>query len=180
MAEIKRKVAELLNKIKKNKNFQVFIAIFVCLIACCIYLCIAGLPTKSQSTSLTKDDKNELNFSSSMEYVSYLENKLESVITNVKGVGEANIFITLEKGFEYVYVTEEESSTTSSGTTVNKTNVVMLNGQPVVQEEIYPKIKGIVVVAQGAGNVAIKMNILSLIQTVIDVENSKINILESI
>ena len=75
---------------------------------------------------------------------------------------------------------EKCSSTTSSGTTVNKTNVVMLNGQPVVQEEIYPKIKGIVVVAQGAGNVAIKMNILSLIQTVIDVENSKINILESI
>ena len=181
MSELKSKIKELFAKIKKVKHHQVYLAVIVGVIACMLYLSFSGIfGTKAQTNVSTQDDKNELNFSSSMEYVSYLENKLESVITNVKGVGKASIFISLEKGFEYIYVTEEETSTTSNGTTVNKVNVVMLNGQPILKEEIYPKIKGIVVVAQGAGDVKIKMNILSLIQTVIDVENSKINILESV
>jgi stage III sporulation protein AG len=52
----------------------------------------------------------------------------------------------------------------------------MVDGEPVIKEEIYPVVKGIVVVASGADDISVKLNILSIIQTVIEVDNSKINI----
>ena len=45
-----------------------------------------------------------------------------------------------------------------------------------LKEEIYPVIKGIVVVADGADDIGTKMNIMTVLQTVIDIDNSKINI----
>ncbi len=179
MSNIKEKFTKIFNRLKQVKHIEIYLALIVGLIVCGVYF--IGFNNKKTSTNIssTKNDNNELNFSSSQEYVTYLENKLESVITNVKGISGANVVITLEKGFEYIYVTEEETSITSNGTKLTKINVVMVDGQPVVKEEIYPKIKGVVVVAKGVNDVNVKMNILSLIQTVIEVENSKINILES-
>ena len=100
----------------------------------------------------------------------------DNVITLVKGAGNVEVVVTLEKGFEYVYATEEETRTTANGTTITTSNIVMVNGKPVIKEEIYPVVQGIVIVASGANNVSVKMDILSIVQTVIEIENSKINI----
>ena len=168
----------ILGKIKKIKHIQIYIAIGLAFIAVAMYFAFAFPGKNTVENKSTNNDNIEINFSSSQEYVDYLENKLENVITNVKGVGNASVIITLEKGFEYIYVTEEETSTTTNGTVINKSSVVLLDGKPVLQEEIYPLIKGIVVVADGVGDVKVKLNVLSLIQTVIDVKSEKINILE--
>lgn len=178
MSNLKEKFSKFINKLRSIKHIEIYIAIIVALIVCGAYFLSIGNKNKSGDSISTKNDNNELNFSSSQEYVTYLENKLESVITNVKGVSGANVVITLEKGFEYVYVTEEETSITTNGNKLTKLSVVMVDGQPVVKEEIYPVIKGIVIVAKGVNDVAVKMNVLSLVQTVVDVDNSKINILE--
>lgn len=179
MSSLKERLNSFYKKLKSIKHIEVYIAVGLALIVVGIYLMSAGLPTsKKNNSSSTKQDNVELKFSSSQEYVYYLENKLENVITNVKGVSNVNIIITLEKGFEYIYVTEEETNTTSNGSVITKVNVVMIDGQPIIKEEIYPIIKGVVVVANGVGDTKVKLNVLSLIQTVIDVENNKINIME--
>lgn len=178
MSNLREKLTQMFNKLKSIKHIEIYIALIVALIICGVYFIgVSGKKSTTENIS-TKKDNNEINFSSSQEYVAYLENKLESVITNVKGVNGANVVITLEKGFEYIYATNEETSTTTNGTKVTKVNVVMVDGQPVLQEEIYPIIKGIVIVAKGVSDVAVKMNVLSLVQTVIDIDNSQINILE--
>ena len=133
--------------------------------------------------SLKKDkeviiDNNCTEFSSSGEYVTYLENKLESVISSLNGVGNVQVIVSLEKGFEYIYQTEEETRTLTNGTSVTNTKVVLVDGKPIIIEEIYPVIEGIVIVAQGSQNVAVRMDIISLIQTIIDLDTSQIKILE--
>lgn len=169
------KFKALYEKIKKVKHIQIYIAIGLAVIIALIYF--STVFNKPKESSSTKDDNISKEFSSSLEYVDYLENKLENVLTKVKGAGDVEVIITLEKGFEYVYVTEEETRTTSNGTTVTTSTVVLVDGQPVLEEEIYPIISGLVVVASGTDNINVKMNILSVIQTVIDIDNSKINIL---
>ena len=164
----------LYEKIKKVKHIHIYIAIGLALLIAIIYF--SSLLNKEDSSS-TNDDKIIEEYSSSLEYVQYLENKLESVLTKVKGAGEVEVAITLEKGFEYVYATEEETRTTSNGTTVTSTTVVLVDGQPVLIEEIYPTVSGLVVVASGADDIKVKMNLLSVIQTVIEIDNSKINII---
>ena len=53
----------------------------------------------------------------------------------------------------------------------------MVDGQPLLLEEIYPIVQGIVVVSSGADDLSVKLNILSVLQTVIEIDNSKINII---
>lgn len=180
MSKLKEKLQAFINKMKGIKHIEIYLAVGLALIVALIYFSSLGASSSNKKNgSSTNEDNLNLKFTSSQEYVCYLENKLENVITNVKGVGEADIIITLEKGFEYIYVTEEETNTTTNGSVITKVSVVMIDGQPVLKDEIYPLIKGIVVVADGVGDIDVKMNVLSLIQTVIDVDNSKINILES-
>lgn len=174
--DFKVKLKSFYESIKKIKHIEIYLAVGLALIVACFYFL-------STSSSKVKKEQNTLidnvctTFENSNEYIDYLENKLESVITRVKGVGDVDVVLTLEKGFEYVYATEEETKTTSSGTSITSSSVVLVDGQPIIKEEIYPVIKGIVVVANGAEDVNVKMNIISIIQTVIDVENSKINIM---
>lgn len=175
MSDLKEKIKAFYEKIKKVKHIQIYFAVGLAVVVGLIYFAFAGGGSdKKQSTDV---DKTYQNISSSSEYTAYMENKLENVITSVKGVGETKVVLTLEKGFEYVYLTEEETKTTSNGTTVTTISIVMVDGQPVVKEEIYPVVKGILVIAEGAEDIGVRMNILSLIQTVIEVDNSKINIM---
>lgn len=173
--DFRQKFKSLYEKIKKVKHIEIYLAVGLAIIIAIIYFATLQKPNKSSST---ESDNIGTNFSSSQEYVGYIENKLENVLATVKGAGKVNVLVTLEKGFEYIYVTEEETRTTSNGTTVTTTSVVMVDGKPVLQEEVYPVIGGIVVIAEGAGDITVKMDIITIIQTVIDIDNSKINVLE--
>lgn len=173
---LKDKFKSLIAKFKKIKHIEIYIAVGLAVLVAIIYFASISSFSLDKNSSSSKDDNLSTNFSTSQEYVVYLENKLENVLEDIKGVGNANVIITLEKGFEYIYVTEEETKTTSNGTTITTVTVVLVDGQPVLKEEIYPIIKGIVVVADGADDINTKMNIITVIQTVIDIDNSKINI----
>ncbi len=175
--DFKAKFKALYEKIKKVKHIEIYLAIGLAVIVALAYFAFI-VPKKQSKTDTTKNDNVSATFSSSNEYIEYLENKLENVITRVKGVGDTDVIITLEKGFEYVYVTEDETRTTSNGIDITTSSVVMVDGKPVIKEEIYPVVKGIVVIATGVNDVGVKMNIISIIQTVIDIDYAKINILE--
>ncbi len=164
-------------KIKRVKHIEIYLTIIVALIIIAIYLSSLGLGSSKQTSTNDKNNSNSpTTFSTSAEYVDYLENKLDNVLSSVQGASNVNVIITLESGFEYEYATEEETKQTSSGS-VTTTKLVLVDGKPVVVKEYYPTIKGIVVVAKGAQDVKVKMDILTLIQTVIEVENAKITIL---
>ncbi|MBO5394392.1 MAG: hypothetical protein J6A28_00610 [Clostridia bacterium] len=175
MDKLKDRLKLLRQRVKEIKNFQIYLVVGMILIAAGAYF--LSLPKQDVNKQETIDN-NRTEFASSAEYVDYLENKLENVITSLKGVGQAEVVITLEKGFEYIYQTEEETRTTSNGTSVTSSTIVLIDGKPIVLKEIYPVICGIVVVAEGSGDVAVRMNIINVIQTVIDVETSQIKIME--
>ncbi len=178
MDNLKTKILEYMAKLKKIKHIEKYLAALLAVVAAIV--CFAFLSPSKEKSNQSQNPTNDIvreNISSSSEYASYLENKLESVITSIKGVGSAKVVVTLEKGFEYVYMTEEETKTSSNGTQITTVSVVLVDGQPVVKEEIYPIVKGIVVVASGADDVKVRMNILSIIQTIVNVDNSQINIM---
>ena len=179
MSDFKLKFKQLYEKIKKVKHIEIYLACGLAVIVALIYFGSVATAQKANSDSSTNKDNVTSKFLTSQEYVYYIENKLENVISQVKGAGNVDVIVTLEKGFEYVYLTEEETKTSANGITTTTTTVVMVDGEPVLTEEIYPIIKGIVIVSAGANDVAVKMNILTLIQTVVDVDSSKISIFTS-
>lgn len=173
--KIKEKGQALIIKLKTIKRLPLYIAVGIACLLVALYL--GSISSKKEASSQV-DDNIRTDFSSSAEYTAYLENKLENVITSLKGVGETEVVITLEKGFEYSYQTEEETRTSANGTSITTSNLVLVDGQPVIIEEIYPVIKGIVVIAEGSSDVAIRLDIINLIQTMIDINTSQIKIME--
>jgi len=165
MNKLKEKLIYLFEKIKLNKKLQIILFLFILLFILAIYFTINSTKNNKTETENLSDD-----------YASYLEYKLENSLSSIKDIGNVNVTITLESGIEYVYAEECESKTTSSGTTTS-TSLILVSGEPILIKEIYPKINGIVVVASGANNINVKLDILKAIQTVLDVSNDKITIL---
>lgn len=161
-------------KIKKVKHIEIWLAVLIGIVVCIAYFCFF----------MPKSDKNiddsQQPISSTMEYVDRLENKLCNVISKIDGVGQVSVAITLESGFRYEYATDTETKTTVSGdvqTTIKTETVIMVDNQPVVIRELYPVIKGVIIVAEGAQDFAIKMEILTAIENFLEIDTNNITIL---
>lgn len=166
-------------KIKNIKHIE--------LIVISIFVLILGVVYFSSTGS--NNANAELNSDASLEeYANYLEEKLKSVIGNIDGVGNVSVMLTFDGRITYEYATESEEVTTSSSvtngtntkTTINeKVIIVTQNGKntPLVVKEIYPKVGGVLVVASGANDVKVRLNIISAVQTLLNVDDAKIQVL---
>lgn len=140
------------------------------------------------STSSNKTTAELSNSNSLEDYASYLETKLTSVLKRIENAGNVSVMLTFDGRIKYEYATESEEVTTSSSvasgtntkTVVNeKVIIVTQNGKstPLIVREIYPEIAGVVVVASGANSVAVRLNIISAVETLLGIENAKIQVL---
>lgn len=168
-------VKNVWTKIKNIKHYQIIVAGIVCVVLCLIYFSFF------QSKQNNKNEENSTEeYSSAVEYVDYLENKLSNVLSKISGVGEVNVVITLESGFSFEYATDSETKTTITNgteTTITTETVILVSNEPVVMKEIYPVLKGVVIVAKGAEDFSIKMNILTAVETVLEIDRNNITIL---
>ena len=121
-------------------------------------------------------------------YVTSIENRLESVIGDISGVGRVSVMITLDGGMSYEYAKESEEVTTSSSvgngtnskTTMSESVIIVTqNGKntPLVVREIFPSVSGVLVVCSGANNVAVKLNIISAVSTLLGISENRIQVL---
>ena len=168
----------ILKKLKKIKHIEfIILGIFVFVLGC-IYF---------SSGSNPKNNSDQQSGSSLEDYADYLETKLCKVISALDGVGSANVMITFDGDITYEYAIEKEEVTTSSSVsgganskTTIKEEIVIVNkngvSTPLVIREIYPNIDGVVVVYNGANDVAVKLNIVSVVQTLINVKFDKIQV----
>ncbi len=169
----------LIQKLKSIKHFEfILIGIFVAVLGV-IYL--SSKPTNSQKN-------NESTSFDLQVYTSSIEKRLESVIGDISGVGRVSVMVTLDGGMSYEYAKESEEVTTTSSvsggsnskTTVNESVVIVTqNGKntPLIVREIYPNVSGVLVVCSGAGNVAVKLNIINAVSTLLGVSENKIEVL---
>ena len=51
-----------------------------------------------------------------------------------------------------------------------------MSGKPVLIAEKFPEIQGVVIVAEGAGNAAVKLEIIRAVQALLEVPNEKIEV----
>ncbi len=172
---MKGKFSELVKKfadsIKTNRKMQIGLAILLAVILILCYFLFIRSPSPkdvNEGQSIVSSDAEA--------YADQLESKLEKVLSQVKGAGDVSVLVTLGSGFEYVYATEEVVKETSSGTTTTST-IILVSGEPVLVKEIYPQIQGVLVSASGADDISVKVNLITAIQTVVDVANEDITIL---
>lgn len=119
------------------------------------------------------------------------EARLESILSQIKGVGEVDVMITYETGKEIIPAfdvqekTESREARDADGSITFDTskdaskNLVTINDEDLfVLKEIKPKVKGIIIVAEGAGNIVTRNDIMNAAAAVFDVSTDKIVVFE--
>lgn len=128
--------------------------------------------------------------SSAKKYVEELEEKLEAVLTQMDGVGEVQVMITIsdygenvvekdvsQRGTSVTEILDGNSTKTSVEQEMNEATVHVEdeNGTyPYIEKEILPTIEGIVVVAEGGGNATVVSNISKAAMALFPIEAHKI------
>ncbi len=123
-----------------------------------------------------------------------LEQKLESILSNINGVGKVKVFINYSESNEMVAMYNENSKTsvteetdTSGGTrkveaTDSQKEIVYQenNGEktPIIQKTVEPKIEGAIITAVGAANISVKTNIIQAVEAATGLATHKIQVFE--
>ncbi len=125
----------------------------------------------------------------SQSYEEALEKKLASILSKMEGVGEVNVMVTIVSNEEKVLAedtttnmqrTEEKDQT--GGTRVSDTNnttqkvVLQDNNTPYVIKQNAPIIKGVLILAQGAGDGGVKESVTNAVASLLDVPVHKISV----
>ena len=155
----------IFDKIKSNKKIQFIIVAALCLIIIVVFAC--NLFT----------NKNTLNSSTVSEsYVKELEERLTKTLNKVEGAGKVSVVITVESGMETVIAMKTTVTETANGKETVETPV-LVNGKTVVLKEKYPKITGVLIVAEGADSIRLLSKIQQATMSLLDINIQQIEIL---
>ena len=86
------------------------------------------------------------------EYCVSLEEKLLSVVTQIEGVGEAKIFLTMDNNGENVYLNNSDTKTQS----------------------ITPVVRGVVIVCDGGDEPLVVSRVMSAVTKSLDISSNKV------
>lgn len=145
------------------------------------------LPSTLVDTNRTQTQENTLEQISA--YRLQLEQQLAELLAEIKGVGKVRVMLSLESGPEAVpavsmqtsqRTTEEKDSSGGTRLTAEESqssNLVTSNNQLLLLQEKLPPIKGVVIVAQGAHNSTIRLELLRAVQTICNVPAYSVEVL---
>lgn len=163
-----------------------------------IFLGIAGIALIFLSTFIGGSDDSKRktqsihNEISSAQYEQQLEQRLRQIISQINGVGDVQVMITLENGVRYVYATDNSIETqTEYGETIEipneqykeENNIVMVdsaNGkQALVTTQVEPAVKGVVIVCEGGDISSVKQRVIEAATTALDISSGKVCVVAS-
>lgn len=170
------------SKIKKltdTKKGKIAVVSALVLLAVFVYF-LPQNSSKSKIESISNTTEEKTN-----------EKKLEEVLSSIKGAGEVKVMITYFSSDETVTAmnsqkqTSTTTETTESGTRTSQTTVE--NSTPMtvgsggsesafVLKNNEPEIKGVIVVAQGAQNLSVRLELEKAVETVLQILPSQVEI----
>ncbi len=172
---------ELIKNFKLSKKGKVILICALCMIALIVYF----IPEKSNKTEIE-------NIPINTESISTKEKELEEVLSNIKGAGKVSVMITYKNGNEVVCATNIETQTNTvteknenggikeSETVIENKSPVTIDSQngenALVVVEKEPEIRGVIVVAQGADKINVKINLQKAVETVLQISPSQVEI----
>lgn len=137
-----------------------------------LLLLIIALPVrKNEESTETEESTGSVSQSlSEQDWQTGMEDRLARVLEQVRGVGKAEVFLTCEGTQEKVVEKDETETVYERDSRGNQT--------PYVSSEIYPRVTGVLVVAQGGDDPVVIQNIQEAVQVLFQVEAHKIKVMK--
>ena len=142
----------------------------------------------TQNSQIKNKEESILNDTSNLEV------RLETILSNINGVGSVKVFINYAESSETVAMYNEnskvsntEETDTSGGIrkveeTDSQKEIVYQdnngNKTPIVQKTVQPKIEGAIITAKGASDINIKTSIIQAVEAATGLATHKIQVFE--
>ncbi len=125
------------------------------------------------------EQKSDTNTYSYKEYSD--EKRLEEILKKVDGAGEVSVMITYHSTVTYDVAYEKKESSSERSEEVTKSSessVITTGGDPLIKGEVYPKVKGVVIISEGAADIKVKKALTDAAVAALDVASFKVCVLE--
>ena len=146
------------------------------------------------NTEVKQNDTNTTSYDSNT-YITEMENKLESLLRKVSGIGEVEVMLSLKASRELVPLKDDPStqeslnevdgeggSRTNNSVQREESTVLVKNEDgdsvPYILQELEPEIEGVVVIAEGGDDVNTKMDIMEAAEVLFDVPEHKVKVMK--
>ena len=178
-------VKEYLEKIKglsaKKKTQHLAIVLIIAVILLIYFSTL--VPSENGENEAEPPGQSGAAFGQSAED---LEQKLSAALSKVDGAGAVDVVINYESTSELVPATSEDIQSSSSSEeerysesrTEKKDIATSSGGEAVIIREDQPEVRGVIVVAQGAGDIGVRMELLNAVTTLLGVQADKVEILK--
>lgn len=108
----------------------------------------------------------------SPDYAQRLEERLQTLIAEVEGVGDVRVMVTLQGSQENVYATDVE--TTADG--MKTESHVLLSDEGLVETTRAPQVLGVAVVCEGGGTATVQNRVSTLVEALTGVGANHITV----
>lgn len=176
----------LVRKMKTNRKVE--IAVYVILVALVILLYFATTVKVPETSS----SNEQASVSSNVETGTteeQLEARLAEALSKIRGAGKVEVMITYETGTQIVPAmsvdkqvssSQSDQNVTSSETESTEPATVSKSGsnEPIVITEKQPTIRGVIVIAEGAADITVMVDLQRAVQTVLNIPASSIEVFE--
>lgn len=167
----------MVKKIGTSKNSKYVVCILLTMIALIVLLLSSALNGKINDNGDNGDADTDR---SDKSYDTNLESRLENILSAIDGVGKVNVMLIINKSGEKIIATEEQSSLSDGSigsksqkpATVNSDN----GEETIVLAQLSPEVCGVIVVAEGGGNVSVKLDIISAVSTVLGITQNNVQV----
>ncbi len=135
--------------------------------------------TKSKAN---ENKQNETTRESVKEYEEKTEKKLQEILSQIEGIGKCSVMVTVDSGEESVYsadVESEDQSGENSKASSQKSKYVIVEDEgqkPVLEKEIEPTIRGVIVVCEGADDVYVREAVVDSLRAALGISSANISV----
>lgn len=189
MANYIKKIMESIKKDKSKKDLFNTIISLIVIISIALFVYNTLFEPKSNKNIITNDSNT--NKSSDTQSAENEEARLENILGQIEGVGNVDVMITYESGKEIVPAVDVQqnnnikqeknadgSTSTDTQEDLSKNVVTANNNDLIILKEIKPKVKGVIIVAEGANNAIIQNEIINATIAVFDIPSNRVVVFE--
>lgn len=166
-----------------NKNLLQFFSnkkVKICsvLLVICVFFLIA---IKVNGTT-NKSTQSKINESQTTldSYEKDIEKRIVDIVSSISGVRNVKCMVYTKSSIEIEYFVEKTSDERSEEIKKSEVLSFQKNGsstEPVIIKKVYPKIVGILVVAEGVENEKTRLSIINALASVFDINIASIEVL---
>lgn len=166
------KLKQIFAKIKSVKNIEIIIGLVIIAVMIIIYSNVSAAKEKTDAASGGEATLTE-----------NLETRLADILGEIEGAGEVKVMITYAGTGDKItaettntHTTTTNGSTSSTTTTTTTSSPVLSGSDVVILQEKMPEIKGVIVVAEGASDMKVKLKLMQATATVLGINANSIQI----